>query len=325
MIQSQSPDGTGLRTTDGLSPSALWIDLSTPGAAERAEVEQLMGRPLPSLEDQEEIEHSSRLYHAQGASVLTALLPVDSGAGRAMTVPVTFILTQDRLVTIRHHPHTAFDTFRTYPDRASLGVGTPSRILVGLLEALVDRLADITEQTGRDIEDLTRNAFHTGSHKKAGDHTEALRDIGRRDTEVMILRESLLSLERLLGFLQTVLSDPKMGAQRRALKSCQRDVRTIGEQANFLGPEDVASAGCDAWDDRDRAERHRQDLLDRGDGVPAADADRVVLGHELCAHAPAGVAGRVLGDGPADAVFGRVSALVVQAEGLVMTTGPVRS
>lgn len=210
MIQSQSPDGTGLRTTDGLSPSALWIDLSTPGAAERAEVEQLMGRPLPSLEDQEEIEHSSRLYHAQGASVLTALLPVDSGAGRAMTVPVTFILTQDRLVTIRHHPHTAFDTFRTYPDRASLGVGTPSRILVGLLEALVDRLADITEQTGRDIEDLTRNAFHTGSHKKAGDHTEALRDIGRRDTEVMILRESLLSLERLLGFLQTVLSDPKM-------------------------------------------------------------------------------------------------------------------
>lgn len=234
MIRSYVPAGASLTQTEGVLDGALWLDLSKPTEGERAEISELLGRPLPSLEDQKEIEHSSRLYQEDGVAYLTALLSVKTISGEVVTAPVTFILTAERLVTIRHHPHGAFRAFRTHSERGSLGVGTAARILVGLLEAVVDRMADVTEQIGREIEVMTRRAFHGAPNGRPMVHTAALRSIGRQDSEVMLLRESLLSVERLLGYLQTVLTGEKKGAHRRALKSCQRDVRTIAEQANFL-------------------------------------------------------------------------------------------
>ncbi|SDY30705.1 magnesium transporter CorA family protein [Citreimonas salinaria] len=234
MICSYRPRGEALSCTDTLDPEAPWIDLVQPDAEERARVSELVGLDLPSLADQEEIEHSSRLYLEHGVPVMTALLTVRTDAGAVETAPVTFIPTRDRLVTIRHQPHGAFRAFHDHPDRSSLGVGSALRIQVGLIEAVVDRLADFTEHVGREIDLMTRAAFQFGEGP-AKDHEAALRDIGRQDTVVMQIRESLTSLDRLLGFLQPTLGKSGDADEaRRAIKSAQRDVRTISEQATFL-------------------------------------------------------------------------------------------
>lgn len=125
MIRSYTRAGQGLSQTEGLLPEAAWLDLSKPTEDERAAVAGLVGRHLPSLADQQEIEHSSRLFLDDGVPVLTALLSVRAISGEMLTAPVTFILTPQRLVTIRHHPHGAFRDFRTHPERSSLGWTRP--------------------------------------------------------------------------------------------------------------------------------------------------------------------------------------------------------
>lgn len=230
MICSRTGDARGFAAQPGLDPAAPWIDLIHPDDDERRGAERALGLPLPDRDDQDEIEQSSRLYHAEGGSVMTALLPFEDDEGVLSTAPVSFALTPRRLATIRHRPHRAFQGFCDAPARASVAPDTPAGILVGLLESVVDRLADITEQTGQGIERMTRAVFRLGGDARR-DHDADLRRIGGLDSGVAQLRESLLSMERLLAFLRPALADE---AAARAIRNAQRDVRTISDQANFL-------------------------------------------------------------------------------------------
>ncbi|MEE4118110.1 MAG: magnesium transporter CorA family protein [Paracoccaceae bacterium] len=213
---------------------AVWLDLVEPDEAERARASELIGLSLPTREDQQEIEQSSRLYLVSGVPVMTAQIPAGFDGRAAALEPVSFVLTADRLVTLRHHTPRPFDT---YPDRAaqaSLGCTSAETVLAGLLEAIVDRLADITEQAGREIDGLSRASFDPAPGDDP-DHQHTLRAIGLSDGLVMQLRESLLTMERLLGFLLPVLDQRGAAPELRSMvKSFLRDVRTIAEHAGFL-------------------------------------------------------------------------------------------
>ena len=58
---------------------------------------------IPTLADMEEIELSNRLYMDRGTAYMTAVLPGQLPEGGSAAMPVTFILSPDRLVTVRHH------------------------------------------------------------------------------------------------------------------------------------------------------------------------------------------------------------------------------
>ena len=81
---------------------ALWIDLYRPLTEQAAEV-ALLGTAVPSLADMEEIEISNRLYREGGADHMTVVLPGLSATKMPMSGPVCFILSADRLITVRHH------------------------------------------------------------------------------------------------------------------------------------------------------------------------------------------------------------------------------
>jgi Mg2+ and Co2+ transporter CorA len=57
-----------------LPDNAVWIDLDKPTAAEDPAVERLAGIAVPTREDMQEIEISSRLYIENGARYMTASL-----------------------------------------------------------------------------------------------------------------------------------------------------------------------------------------------------------------------------------------------------------
>lgn len=235
MITYFAKHATGLHQVPALNGApVLWIDMLRPDAQELAQMSGRLGIALPSREDQDEIEQSSRLYLEEGVPVMTALLPARSDSGQTTIEPVSFVLMPDRLVTLRHH---APRPFTTYPDKAgksSHGFDSAEAVLIGLIEEIIDRLADIIEQTGRDIDALSKRIFGDAPLNTAAYRT-ALRDIGQADGRVMQIRESLMTLERLLGFLMPVI-DTRRGAKplRGALKSQYRDVRTITEQAGYL-------------------------------------------------------------------------------------------
>jgi magnesium transporter len=206
-----------------------------PSDAERVEVSASIGVEVPSRADQEEIEQSSRLYIEHGTPVMTVLLPSRTADSATQIGPVTFILTPERLVTVRHHSPRPFETYPPRAGRAALGCHNVEQLMMGLLEDIIDRLADITEQAGRDIDALSKTVFQPDAATKA-DLQSVLLQIGAKDAMVMQLRESLLTLERMLGFLMPVI-DARKGAGRELrgmVKTQLRDVHTISEQAGFL-------------------------------------------------------------------------------------------
>jgi magnesium transporter len=236
MIKAYRIHGNGLIPDDGVEfAHGAWIDMLEPSDAERMEVSALIGVEVPSRADQEEIEQSSRLYVEKGAPVTTVLLPARSSEGATQIGPVTFILTADRLVTVRHHSPRPFETYPARAGRATLGCHNVEQLMLGLVEDIIDRLADITEQAGRDIDALSKTVFQPDAASRT-DLQSVLREIGAKDALVMHLRQSLLTMERMLGFLIPVMEARKAAGRelRATVKTQQRDVHTITEQAAFL-------------------------------------------------------------------------------------------
>ena len=85
-----------------LPDNAVWVDLVNPTAAEDKAVEKLAGIAVPTREDMQEIEISSRLYIENGARYMTATLMCQSDTDTPKTTAVTFILAGHRLVTVRY-------------------------------------------------------------------------------------------------------------------------------------------------------------------------------------------------------------------------------
>lgn len=233
MITGYALDEGCLRAGEDLR-AAVWVDLLAPGEAERAEIAALVGVTVPTLEDQLEIELSSRLYVEHGAAVMTALLPAHTKEQQAEIGPVTFILTRERLVTVRPHDPRPFATFPPRADRAALPCCSPESVLLGLTEEIIGRLADLTEYGGRKIESLSNQIFRPVGDERP-DLKARLHKLGWRDELVTHVRDSLVSLERLLVFLGPILEarDPD-GAATTALNVQLRDIRTISEQAGLL-------------------------------------------------------------------------------------------
>src|ERR1700741_5274482 len=84
--------------TAGLPDHAVWIDLFNPTVEEDHAVERLAGIAVPTREDMQEIEISSRLYIENGARYMTATLMCHSDSDSPKTTAVTFILGEHRLV-----------------------------------------------------------------------------------------------------------------------------------------------------------------------------------------------------------------------------------
>jgi magnesium transporter len=239
MIKAYRIHGNGLVADGGGGGAefaqAAWIDMLEPDDAERMEVSAAIGVEVPDRADQEEIEHSSRLYTEKGASVMTVLLPSRTTDNTTQIGPVTFILTSHHLVTVRHHSPRPFETYPARAGRAALGCHNVEQLMLGLVEDIIDRLADITEQAGRDIDALSKAVFQPAAAAKT-DLQSVLRQIGAKDAMVMHLRESLVTMERMLGFLIPAM-DARKGAGRELrgmVKTQMRDIHTIAEQAAFL-------------------------------------------------------------------------------------------
>src|SRR5688572_7236337 len=109
-----------------LPPDIAWVDLMQPTASETAFVERATGLRVPSFEDLSEIETSSRVRSEDGTLYLSVPLVHRSTAADPQTTPVGYVLSPERLVTVRFEPLTAFSTFRP------VARGTAPEIFAGL-------------------------------------------------------------------------------------------------------------------------------------------------------------------------------------------------
>ncbi|MBX3580343.1 MAG: magnesium/cobalt transporter CorA [Rhizobiaceae bacterium] len=240
MIKAFVVDHDRLHPVDHLianSADVVWVDLVNPTREEEKAVELWIGVSVPTREEMEEIEISSRLYAENGAYVMTATLPAQADDDRPEMLPVTFMLAGERLITIRYHEPRAFKTFPLRAEKTDIGCTNGETILVSLLEAIVDRLADVLERASRDVIAISQDMFGS-TEKKASkrdrDFRRIIHRIGSKEDLVSKVQDSLLTLQRLSGFLANIVAqDNQAKVMRARVKTIARDVSSLSDHASF--------------------------------------------------------------------------------------------
>ena len=220
--------GFDLQTpADGWRPSedAVWIDLLMPTREEELAVEAALGVELPTPEEMAQIEPSSRLYQEAGATFMTATLLSRADAG-PKSVPVTFVLAKGLLITIRYDDLRAFSVFAERAPAAGLASG--SSALLGLLDAVIERLADVLETGGDAVQAASAAIFN-----RPNNFGPLLTDLARAQSLTSMTRTSLVSLARMMSYAalaQEIATDTECQAHLRSLQS---DVQSLTEHASF--------------------------------------------------------------------------------------------
>lgn len=229
---------------DALPADAVWIDLLNPTPDEERLVEQSLRFEVPTLDDMAEIETSSRLYIDNGAVVMTATLATGIIAENPETVPVSFVLGRHHLVTVRYADIRSFDLFAGQLERVPGQCAGPGMALMGLIDAIVDRLADGLEHIGREVDQISRAAFRRAGtagrlQRRSNLALQALLSrLGAAQDGLSKARESVVSLTRALSFLAFAArdhgtsGDAGMAAQ---IKTQLRDLSSLADQATFVG------------------------------------------------------------------------------------------
>lgn len=219
----------------------VWVDLVNPTKDEETAVEAMLRIDIPTREEMQEIELSSRLYQEGGAVFLTAIIMARPSADEGVNEPVTFVLAGETLVTIRYHEPRAMTLFAERAQKQVLNLRSGGGVLIVLLEVLIDRLADILEGERRRLDTLSAEIFAkgdaAGKHRGGADLASVLNRIGLAEDLNGKAAESLRSIERLLGFATApAAAFPAFESGDRArIRTMQRDLRSLNEYAVTQG------------------------------------------------------------------------------------------
>jgi magnesium transporter len=240
MLSIYVPRGTTLERIliepGALPPEAtVWIDLVSPTVQEDKIVESLLGIAVPTREEMQEIEVSSRLYVENGARYMTATLMCQSDTATPNTTPVTFILAGHRLATVRYDDPRPFAIVEHKLARACPAKVSGDTVLMDLLDAVIDRSADILERIGAEVDQVSHSIFEPDEEAEPPSYKDVLKALGRKGDLTSKVRESLVSVGRLLLFLANEAEGMRWAKDTRLqLQSMQRDVISLSDHATYL-------------------------------------------------------------------------------------------
>jgi magnesium transporter len=231
-----------------ITPGTVWIDLVEPTHDEEVTVESSLNIDIPTRGELAEIEASSRLYQEDGAAFMTATLIRRGDDERPESSPVTFIIKGNQLITIRYHHPQAFPVYIRQALKPQATAMTGWGILISLMEAVVDRAADHLERVSAIIDDTSKKVFDTSfvnkqvkkerRRRKPKNLEELLGMIGEEGDFNSKMRESLVSIGRMVAYMQAIIDQTKltreMKENRARIKILQRDISSLTDHASFL-------------------------------------------------------------------------------------------
>lgn len=216
----------------------MWIDLLEPTKEEEAWTEQLIGQNVPTREEMLEIEPSSRLYERNGVMFMTMSVLYGVDEGEPSSDPITFILTDNHIVTLRYVDPKPFVILAEQAYADPQLVGKPIRALMRILDAIVDRLADELESSGRELKTISSQIFDRGERSTRRNpelRYEALMlRIGTAQRLLAKVRETSVSTSRVLTFLRSCDGVQAHETSLRHLNSLIEDGRALDDHSDFL-------------------------------------------------------------------------------------------
>jgi magnesium transporter len=240
MLTIYEANGKGLKVHDPAQPitgNCVWLDVLQPSPAEDRFVEDVLMVDIPSRAEMREIEPSNRFYQEKGAYFMTASIVYNIEAPVPSTTPVTFILAGDRLVTVRYAEPKAFPLYMQRVDKGDAPCSTGAAIMMGLIEALIHRKADLIERIQDEVDKLAQSVFDIrgGQQTRNRRLDVLLKGTGKAGDITARAEESATSLNRLLHFLAQATrergDDPRI---RQRIKAAQRDINSLMDHTRFL-------------------------------------------------------------------------------------------
>ncbi|WP_431282138.1 magnesium/cobalt transporter CorA [Humitalea sp. 24SJ18S-53] len=229
----------GVQPTDVLS-RAVWLDLLNPTLEEERAVQEALRLEIPTREEMQEIESSSRLYREEDTLFLTANFLYGVESGEYGSTAISFVLASSALVTVRYATPKAFPSFIARLTRQPQTLlSCPDAVMLHLFEQVVDRLADILERIGADMDRASKAAFRTAR----GEMKASVRDRELKNALIVLgevgevttrASETLLGLNRILTFVGAEKATAVRKENQPLIKTLVRDVRSLVEHANVL-------------------------------------------------------------------------------------------
>ncbi len=226
-----------------LPPEVKWLDLMEGTADEIAYVERVLKRHVPTKEEINEIESSSRLRSDRGTFYLSATVVSRMETGVPKITPIGFILTRELFVTIRYAPLTAFAFFEEeFADEENDYIGSTGAF-VGLVTAIVDRAADLLENVEAELNQISQGIFYSrenepalikGSARASASLRETLRRIGHHGDLSSKIRDSLLGIGRIVSYVGEMGADWFSDELRIRLKTQHHDVESLSDYDRHL-------------------------------------------------------------------------------------------
>ncbi len=225
----------GLGSTEKIPPNAVWVDVLDPTEEEERKIELRFGIDVPTHLDINYVEPTESLYAAKGARYLTAQI-IPNADGPASLARVTFILTGTSIISVRYQRSDAFELFSRRLANSDAETITHETILAGLINTIVDRIAHNIVKTDQSLEALSTSIF--GINETAENHDKlfkkVLRALGEQSQRISNIRESLVSLERVLLFLLPEYQSARIPVQLRDdVRATLRDLQSLEEHATF--------------------------------------------------------------------------------------------
>ncbi len=215
---------------------AVWFDLLNPTEDEDHQVEQVLGISVPTRDEMREIEASNRFYNEGGASYITTFIVHNGHNGPPESSTLTFILSGNRLVTVRYAEPKMFPEFLSRVERGDAPVGTAAAILAGLFESMIQSKADLIERVQDAVDKLAHGIFDM---KTRGNRSKQLDDllkvIGQEGDIVARVQDSATSIDRSLHFFETAAHDQGCEAKIKSrIDGAQRDNASLAEHLRSL-------------------------------------------------------------------------------------------
>ncbi len=218
-------------SSDTATKKPFWVDVLDPSPDEVARVAADLGIKLPSREALEEIETSSRLRAEGRVMYVSMSLPARDEAPGFTPVPLGFILSPEILVTVRY---SEVHGFAHVEDCVAKGEYTKSATVFGaLIDSMIDFGADWLEHLSSGLASVSAQAFSPqatsgpGSKRAARALRDGLTAVGTAGDDLSHIRETMLGLQRIVGFVLKMGADWLSPDELTDLATAQQDITSL--------------------------------------------------------------------------------------------------
>lgn len=240
-IYSRNKEFVGCKSFEEILPlldDAIWVDMLEPEIDEIKNIEKALNVLFPTKDEMHGLEISNRLYQENGSYFMTIFVLVGSDTKNPAVLPITFIVIGDKLITLRYVDPQPFREFISHKEKITMQNLDGKDIMFSLLENIAERIADILEKYGHEIDEISKKVFKpykfkTG-RKRGVNYELILKDIGHYGDIIAKSRESLVSISRLVAYLKQNSKFKQDEEEKVSVAIIESDVGALTDHAKFV-------------------------------------------------------------------------------------------